>query len=238
MEAVLHPIRHAFHLHLAEKLVKLPAMVTEPIVKMMTDGIVETTRAISSASEPIILQKEIPIFSAYLATRGVAPQHFLEAALHLREEGPFSEARKQLVELEQILSKREHGSFVQQVNQLQRNIRKTSEELLAKYHVTTPQGISSAAVTSILNIPLKAKTGFGLPSFGGRLPFPAVWNRLRDAYGFRAVFRSVTTELVSVARLGKLYDIISSAVVRSEHARRYSGLDAERYSDEGPITVP
>jgi hypothetical protein len=220
MEAVLHPIRHAFHLHLAEKFLSIPQSVVEPIVKMVRDGTEAAIRAITSVSDPVIFQKQIPIFSAYLASRNVPPQAFIDEALHLREEGPFVEARKQLNGLEEIVADHNLGSFVREVNRIQQSVKRTSERLLSEYAVTTPQGVPVSPVLSILNVPLKAKTGLSIPDFGWKLPLPTGLTRLADAYGFKAVFRSVATDLVSIERLGKLYERIGSAVARSEYASR------------------
>jgi hypothetical protein len=231
MEAVLHPIRHAFHLHLAEKLISLPHSVVEPVVKMLRDGTEATIRAITSVSDPVIFQKQIPIFSAYLASRNVAPQGFLDAALHLREEGPFVEARQQLNELEEIVADHNLGSFVREVNRIQQSVKKTSERLLSEYAVTTPQGVPVSPVISVLNVPLKAKTGLSIPNFGWKLPLPTGLTRFADAFGFKAVFRSVATDLVSIERLGKLYERIGSAIVREEYASR---SQIGSYKDRSP----
>jgi len=223
MEAILHPIRHAFYLHLSEKLMGLPSDVMNPIVQMVSTGILATTREITKLSDPVISQRQIPVFSAYLATRTSDPREFLSVALHLREEGPFVEMRRQLQDLEDLVAEKKAQSYVREVNRIKRVIDGTSARLLSAYGVSTPQSAPIPGLTSVLNIPIKATTGLSIPDFGWKVPIPSGLTRIKDAYGFKAVFRSVVSDVVGIERLGKLHDIITS-VVKRRGAAAQSGI--------------
>jgi hypothetical protein len=178
---------------------------------------------------------EQPIFTAYLAERTKHLKAFIQEAHELRLKPPVVEARRYLIELEELVENGERRSFVQEANRLRQAINKTAERLRAEYGVETPQGVPLAALTSVLNVPLRLKAGFSLPDFGLKIPLPAGILRLADRHGFKATFRTVVDELVSIERLGILHDIITSAVVRDQEAgfHNMSQIDV-RYRGRDP----
>jgi hypothetical protein len=210
---VLHPIRHAFLSNQLNRIWRLPGSTYDILTRVVRDGIRDTVNEIRSVTDPILTQLRLPIFSAYLATRTKDPKHFLNEALQMKEEGLFSEARQQLQELEEIKAT-EFGGYVTAVNKLQRALAGTSQRLLQKYGVQTPQGLP---IGGIANLALKGKTAWTIPN-GAKVPTPHALIGLTDRFGFRGLFRSIAEELMSIERLGQLHDVITSAVHRDKNA--------------------
>jgi hypothetical protein len=214
MNIVLHPIRHAFLTNQLNRIYRLSPATYNILVGLLKNGIAGTVHEITSATDPILTELKLPMFSAYLATRTKEPKHFINEALNMKEEGLFCEARKQLQELEEIQATEKFGNYVTAVNKLQKALGDTSRRLLQKYGVQSSQNLP---ISAFANLALKAKTGLTVPS-GVNLPMPRRLIGITDRYGFRGLFRSVVEDLVSIERLGQLHDVITSAVQRDKDA--------------------
>jgi hypothetical protein len=215
MNVVLHPIRHAFLLNQLNRINGLPASTYNALMILLKDGITGTIREITHASDPVLSELPLPMFSAYLATRTSNPADFITEALHLKEEGLFVEARRQLFELEQMQAGENLSKYVTEINKLQKVLSETSHRLLSKYGVCSRQDLP---ITAIANIALKTKTGLSLPR-SIDTPVPRSLIGITDSYGFRGLFRSIVNDLVSIERLGALHEIITANVKRDDGAR-------------------
>lgn len=211
MDLILHPIRHAFLVNLLKREYQLPSSTYHAVTTVLREGMTGAVRQILKASDPILSELNLPMWTAYLATRTGDPSKFLDECLQLRQEGVFAEARSQLAELQQLSENREVGEYVSSVNKLNLSLSKAAGRMLSKYGVS---GRQELAVSPVLNMIVKAKTGHTIPAGLGKVPIPQALVGLTDRWGFRGVVRSVVSDLVSIERLGALHDIITSKVRR------------------------
>jgi hypothetical protein len=215
MDLVLHPIRHGFLANLIGRSYNIPTSTYHSVTKMLQDGITGTVREITRASDPILSEMKLPMWSAYLAVRTKDPGLFLTECQHIREEGVFVEARSRLGELQDLNENEQTGEYVTAVNKLNLDLSRVSARLLSRYGVSAGQDV---AVAPAINLLLKAKTGLSIP---GGLSIPRALIGTSDRYGFRGLFRSVVSDLVSIERLGKIHEIITSNVRREQGQTKF-----------------
>lgn len=218
MDVVLHPIRHAFLANLIQRSYEMPSSTYHSVTKMLRDGITGTVREIVRMSDPILSELTLPMWSAYLAVRTKDPAQFLTECQHIREEGVFVEARSHLGELQQLNEDRKTGKYVTAVNKLNLDLSRVSARLLSKYGVSARQEV---AVTPAINVLLKAKAGQSIPGGLANIPMPRALIGTSDRHGFRGLFRSVVSDLVSIERLGQIHKIITSNVRREQGRMKF-----------------
>ncbi len=217
MDIVLHPIRHAFLTSVIQKGYRLPSSVFEVVTNILRNGVTGTVHTITQLSEPVVSEMKLPMWSAYLATKTRDPLDFFEICKHLREEGVFVEARTQLQELQDLNESHSTGNYVTKVNELNLALAGTAQRLLTRYGVSSKQQIPLAGAANLL---IKAKTGLSIPDGLGQVPRPRKFAGVFDQWGFRGLMRSVVSDLVSIERLGKLHEVITSRVQR-ESTRKF-----------------
>jgi hypothetical protein len=60
-----------------------------------------------------------------------------------------------------------------------------------------------------------------IPNLDVRIPQLEFLKHVIPTRGFKALYRSVVTDLAEVSRLGEIYDVISSRTVLEQEAREY-----------------
>jgi len=222
-ELVLHPIRHAFAAQMLKQTHDLSTGAYDAVTALLRDGISHTVTEIVKTSEPVMSAMYLPMWCACLATRTRDPLEFFTECMHLRQEGPFVEARQVLSELEELNQER-HGDFVVRVNQLNASLQKTSAALLQRYGVG---GTQRVPISPFLNLMTKSHTGLSVPP-GIKIPLPLNLSGVTARYGFRGILRSVTDDLVTVERLGRLHDVITSRVRKDSEAKHPVATETSR----------
>jgi hypothetical protein len=218
-DVVLHPIRHSFRLNLLRRHLGMNVGAYAPVIVALNDRMHGTVQDIVSATQPIVRRLELPLFSLFLARNTRDIRKILDEALRMRELPLFTEARAQLIELEQAKQTRD---FVTRTNRLLGSLDATAKRLREKFGIETKQGVPIAPIVAVANTALQLKTGFHIPDFGLKFRIPGFISRRRDKKGFHAVFRSVVEDLVSIERLGDFRrKLISGAKVKA--GARYRG---------------
>ncbi len=225
MGLVLHPIRHSFLANLLQKTYKIPSATYDTITRLLRDGIGGTVRAVTSASEPVLSELNLPMWTAYLVTKAVNPSDFFRVARDLRSDATFAEARARLSELEALSEERSAAKYVTEINKLNLELGKVSQRLMTRFGVAGRQSIPLAPV---VNLALKAKSAgaIEIPEALGKIPKPRRLTGFSDQFGFRGIMRSVVSDLVSIERLGNLHDLITKDVKRE--ANEKSPIKTER----------
>ncbi len=213
-ELVLHPIRHAFVTQMLKRTGDLSSGTYNAVTSLLQNGISRAVTEITRASEPVMSAMFLPTWCAYLATRTRNPLEFFTQCMHLREEGVFVEARQMLGELEELNQER-RKDYVVAVNKMNASLQKASAALLKRYGVESTQGVP---VSPLLNLMTRSHTGLSAPS-GIRVPLPRSLSGVTARYGFRGILRSVTDDLVTVERLGRLHEVITSRVRKDSDAK-------------------
>lgn len=221
----LHPIRHSCLVTVLPSVNQEDASRYRRIVDAMVSGADLTVQEIGLTSGSTVLKGSLPIFSAWLAQKGLKPSEFIEEVLTLREEKIFRDARQQFSQLEEVQNIRGEIGFKTKANLLSTEVLKLFDDLRTKYGVKTHQGVSSSALIWAYNI-----YGFfhgvpSVPSPGINVPVAkSVTNQfidLRRRKGFSAVFKSVIDDLAGVAKLGPLMDILKSEIQLMPDAGQY-----------------
>lgn len=146
----------------------LPENAFAPILKRFSDETAQVLKEITIASEPVVAEMDIPLFSAWLVGKTGSPRAAIAAAFEMRNEKPLSEARRWLVDLEQATGEPSRKNFVRDVNRLVRELKEAGDILRKLYGVETKNGVPLSPLISIYNV-LGSPLGLPpLPSFPSR----------------------------------------------------------------------
>ena len=219
-ELILHPIRNAFQINLLSKLHIIDSSVYRPVLKAMNGVTVETINRIMSSTSPFILKQDLPLFTAWLAAKTGDPHKFIDAAYELREKKVFVEARRQLINLEDIFSRRDEKRFQKEANMLIREVNNTMNRLCSTYRVENSQVNPITSLISIWNVSTMA-SGFPTVPINQDEKVIAAIKDLFPARGFKALYRNLVNDLSMVSKLGRYHDIISSKICLDDEAIFY-----------------
>lgn len=227
-ELFLHPIRNAFQVNLLSKLRVINPPVYSPLIEAMNGIAGRAINRITSVASPLIIKQDLPLFTAWLAKKTGDPLKFIDTAYELREEKVFLDARRQLIELEDLLQKGDEVSFLREANSLIGQVQNTMQKICADFKIETPQGNPITSLISLWNVSTVAS---GLPS----VPINGdqkIINSLREflpAKGFKALYRSLAKDLTQISTLNKYHEVISSRVSLHEDATFY---DSKKENEE------
>lgn len=220
-DAILHPIRSAFQMSLAGRLGLKEGAFT-PILRRLSDETVQVVKDVTSASDPVISEMQLPLFSAWLVSKAGGPRKAIAAAYQMRNEKPVSQARRRLIDLEQTLKQTSRAGFVRDVNILIKDIRKAGDTLRQLYGVNASNGVSISPLIAIINVIGKMKGMPSLPSVPLKVPLPGKVLELGVRNGFKGVCRSVVKDLVAIGRLGEYHEkLIAEVRFKDQDVRTY-----------------
>ena len=210
-DAILHPIRSSFQLSLANRMGQAKGAFA-PILQRFADETARVVKDITSTSDPVIAEMEIPLFSAWLITKTESPKAAIAAAFEMRMYKPVMEARQHLIELEEFLKNPVKTNFVREVNKLVREVESAGDVLRKLYDVGTKNGVVLSPLISIFNSVGQFKGLPTLPAVPIKVSLPDRLLEIGIRKGFKGVLRSVTQDLTAVGRLGQQYEKLTSAV--------------------------
>lgn len=206
VDAILHPIRSAYQASIAAKFnANDPSFL--PLLERMAGKTREAVRNIRSATEPLIFEQSLPLFSAWMVNQVGKPSQVIEKAFEMRGSPLFSQARAQLIELEDLQRNSERSAFLKKANKLVRGIDDLSHLMCETYGVNTPNGLPISPIIQAINV---ASPYAPIPELPFRVPLPSGLRELRYRKGFRGVFRNITHDLTAVERLGSIHEKLTS----------------------------
>lgn len=226
IDAILHPIRSAYQAAIAGKFnVSGPNFL--PLLERMAGKTTDAVRSIRSATEPLIFEQPLPLFSAWIVSKVGSPSHVIREAFDLRNTPLFRQARSQLIELEDLQREGERSTFVKQANKLVRGIEDLSQTMCETYGMKTPNGVQISPVIQAWNL---ATPSTPIPDVPFKVRLPSGIRELRYRKGFKGVFRTITHDLTAVERLGVIHDKLTSEARLTEDAFEQSiKLEDRRY---------
>ena len=216
----LHPIRDAFHANLLDRLEIIDNDTRTTLIKAMNDTGRQTVVSTVMGVQPSVTKQNLPMFLAWLAKNVGDPDSFIEAAYEMRNKEHFMEARAVFDELD-TLRDEDPERFTREANKLLRSIDKCFASIREKYHVQTPQGTPLSPIITLWNATSPSHGFPALPNLNAKLPITLKLPDLSSGWGLRYVYRSLTEDLATVPRLGKLHQVITSKVKRSNKASYY-----------------
>jgi hypothetical protein len=152
IDLILHPIRNSFQVNLLHKLNLFNYPIYSQIISTMNGLVTETLNKVVNIAQPVIIHQQLPLFSAWFAQKTGDPQKFVETAYEIRDQELFIEARKQLIELEDILSKGDKAAYITKANQLILDIQQQMNKICSKFGVITTQGQSISPFIGVWNL--------------------------------------------------------------------------------------
>jgi hypothetical protein len=221
VDLFLHPIRNAFQVNLFSKLNGNHSKF-KPIINAMNNSAHETLNKVFQVTQPFVLRQDLPMFTAWLADKLENPGAFIEAAYDLRGEKIFVEARKQLIELEEMLGRGDNAAYVKQANSLVQAVQDQMKKISAQFKVDTPQGIPTSPMISVWNLSTLATGLPQIPDLDVQIQGLSFLRNVLPGRGFKAVYRTLIQDLAKVERLGKYHDIITSNVVLADDAEYFN----------------
>lgn len=198
-EPCLAPLRDAF----CESCCRLESktQVTSLIdhLKNNTKEVLSRIVEVSGRSKFVI---KTPLFASYLISKCDSPIQCIEMALELRKSAEFVDCRSILINLSHLSTHDRYNEVNRILNLLEHN----SNKLLKKYGVTTQNGLS-------------ASFSFGLtgPSLGVSLKLDRLFVAYRNK-PFSRMFRNISNDLLSIERLGGLYEKLTVLLRKDKDA--------------------
>ncbi len=185
----------------------------------LNDKADSTLKEIFKTYNDFSLTQKIPLFSAYFVHQTKNPKYIIEAAYEKREDKVFSEARNKLRELNQLIERGKHRSFLTDLNLLTSDLNVCFDKILSKYGLKTNQGFALSQLKFLWSI---------IP-YGDNISVPAILDirlkkleflkHLVPQKGFRGVYRNLIDDLTQIERLGKYNDLLKSEIVYHKEAR-------------------
>lgn len=221
-EVFLHPIRQGFSANLLSTLYSVPYGKLLPIISAMNN---ETHTAISQVKglyEPALLSNKIPLFSAYLVEKTNDPSKVFESAYELRQRQEFVDARNKLREFSLLIENGDNQKFVLEGNKLATEITNLMKEITAKFGVGHRQGISTSVFTKVWNFSTILSKFPKVPNINYEIKGLAFLKDIILVKGFKAVYKNLAHDLLSISRLGKYHELLSSKVRFHRDAVRFN----------------
>lgn len=222
VDLFLHPIRQAFQPNFLTKLNQEDLSTFKPVIDAMSEQANSSINKILGRTTPFVTKRNIPLFVTWFAEKVGDPRKYIEYAFELRQEAPFVDARKRLIELEASV---ESGSFITEANSLIFDVEKSFDSVLSKYSANTSQGVSISSLITLWNLAAVVTPLPKIPNMDLRIKKLEFMKHLIPQTGFKSVYRSVIDDLVQVSHLGEHYETISSMIQLDKNADTY--LDKE-----------
>jgi hypothetical protein len=208
----VHPIRSSFLYAIAQSQGLLSNATESKLIKYIGQQGAATLIDIRKFSDPGCVALDLPWFTAWVAANAKRIDSVIEIAFSLRDEPALKSLRKRLDELEEVRTEGDQAKFTKIANKIVSQIQSAAHDVKALYGLSNLQGVSTSGIALAANVassitatPLPSVPKITLPGFG-------VPERLRLAFGFRAIFRRMVDDLVQVSRLGALHTKLTSGI--------------------------
>ncbi|MGF7143813.1 hypothetical protein HNQ56_002243 [Anaerotaenia torta] len=229
---ILHPIRDAFQINYFQRLFPQKPNWCQTLIKAMNVPVEETVKLVFASTQPVITKYTMPLFSAAITEKSGNPKDAINVALHMKEEGAFVEARRKLLEIDELFSEDKSQKAIREANKLVNHVEILMKQICEKYYVSTPQGVTLSPIIQAYNIGSLFSQGVlpSIPNFSAKI---GVLGKLKDwipQTGFNAIYKSLINDLTSIGKLGKYHELLTSQVVYNEDANYYdSKMEDKKY---------
>lgn len=222
----LHPIRDSFALNYLQKSSGYSDQLTNQLILQLSKDSKDTLEQIYNQPNGMIVRQDVPLFSAWMASKGFSPDNYIEKALELSKTKEFTQARNHLSELEEIKSNSDFTRQTRETTKLIQVLNEDYSDILYKFNIKSSQGPISSPLIKTWNYGSSLIDTFKLPAI--EMLRPLMNKTPLDDWiprrGLRHVFRNLTYDLAKVGKLGEYHELITSNLVKS--SRYYSGQSA------------
>lgn len=224
-DLMLHPIRHSCLATTLPMVYQEDPSRYRPIIDAMNTATSETVSAISSMPLSTVIKHPLPLFSVWLANKGLKPHSFIESALELRSDPQFTKVRKQFHQLEAVHTIQGEGKFKTEANTAVQELFKTLSSVRTKFGITSRQGIPITPLIWTYNIVGSAHGAPPVPNVGAKLPpikeISDFWFDKKPKSAFSALFKNVVEDLAQIPRLGAISDTLREDVKWMPDAEKF-----------------
>ncbi len=172
-------------------------------------------------TSPFITENQLPLFTAWLAQNVGSPHDYINVAYEIRNKPIFIDARRKLIELEELLSTSEE-KYIINSNLHIGDVEKAITGITTKFGVGTSQGFSLSKIISLWNYSTIFSKFPAIPEIDVRIRKLEALNHLLPQKGFKAIYRTITSDLSQISKLGKYHEIITSKIWLHKEAKAYT----------------
>lgn len=239
-DTFLYPIRQAYQQHYLAKSCGYGVDYPRRIVEHFSTSLAKDLIDIQNAGLATAIAINLPVFIAWICKETGDPAQILGAALDLREQEEFVEARGQLREVRRLYDETGVVDANKAVQKIIAQIEKTSNRLRVKYGIETKQGVPLTRLVHVYNTYAAISGLPQLPVYDFKVKLPGFLSNLDRQTGFGAVYRNIGRDLSSIWSLGEFRDILGRRVVKDRDAFSYNPKNEEpRYRHaHSPIKSP
>lgn len=189
---------------------------------------VDTIRKVLETSENFSLSFDIPLFSAYFASKTNDSRKIIEMAYNERDSKDFFDSRVQLRELNILLLNGERSKFIREINLLTNSLNKTFKGLESKYGLGEKQGFGLSQIKFLFSF-IPIIKDLKIPTeLAPRISSLEFLKHLKPKKGLNAVYRKIIEDMVVFDSLGKYKDILTGNIDEGEYSS-YTGI---KYGDD------
>ena len=156
----------------------------------------DTLARIVDASGHAKFAMKLPFFTAYLISICDSPKQCIEQALQMRTLSDFKQSRDLLSNLAHLDNKERY----KEVNRILQLLEQSCASLLKSYGITTTNGV-----------PISLSVGLSGFSAGANIKLDKLFASYRNR-PFSRIFRNIAQDMLTVERLGGLYDKLRSSI--------------------------
>jgi hypothetical protein len=208
---LLHPIRSIFSASNILPQMQIPPALCKNVIDLLSRKGEEISKRLRSNSEPTVADLDVPLFSAWIASKSNEPGDFIKTMLTLRSEKPFVRVRNLFRSMNMPNNPSSGRSSLKRNNEFMMGLDEASNELLEKYGVVTPQGVQISKVIHLVNWGAKLSGHpVEIPEVEASVPL-----KLRTLLGrftsnpYRQMLRSAVDDIAGIPRLGAIHERIT-----------------------------
>lgn len=208
-DTFLYPTRQSFQPYYLQKFLSINSNYSRDIVENLSSSIRKDFVAVKRKDHTFASSLSLPLFSAWVVDQVGDPRHILEKLHSIREEEHIKNARHKLREISNLLNEEGLEKANKERLKLENELKDVSIKLRAKYSIGTAQGIPVGNLIRVFNwLPT------GLPNLPAiNFEIPDYLGRIKKRKGFAFLYQDLSESLANVWSLGKIRDMLGSAVV-------------------------
>ena len=220
-DLVLHPIRNAYEINIQRKYSENQHS-SRAIIDAMNNTANETLTNITSATQPILINSRLPMFSAWIAGKSGNLDNLIENIYSLKGEKEIIRARDILNNLDEIHREKGNEKYITDANLLIAEFESNMQKLLDRYGVMPSKIDITSSFIKAYNVYSDVKKLPKLPNIQYKVKKPTFIKKMFYHYsGFGATYKAIISDLVSIEQLGRYHDILTSKVSLDKNADYY-----------------